>query len=845
MTLPAGTTLGRYEIRSQLGAGGMGEVYLAQDTKLDRKVALKILPAELAANQDRMWRFAQEAKAAAALNHPYIAHVYEIGDAESLHFIAMEFVDGQTLRQLIHAANTDLPKLLRYLQHAAEGLAKAHAAGIVHRDLKPDNIMVTRDGHAKILDFGLAKLVEIPCPGTNGDTPSGVATAILPQHSTPGTVLGTVGYMSPEQAQGKTLEIDHRSDIFSFGCILFEAVTDHRPFEGSDAIDTLNKIIREPAPPVSNFNPHAPADTQRIIRRCLAKDPEDRYQSIKDVAIELRELRRELTSELYTVVSPVTSASTMVQDQHSTTDQTTVSDVVSARPTNVSSAEYIVSEIKQHKNAAAVLSVLILAIAVVGAWFFAFYSPAAAQIESIAVMPFVNTSGNTEIEYLSDGITESLINSLSQIPKLSVKARSSVFSYKGKEVSPQQVAKDLSVQAILNGRVQQRGEQVILSVELVDARTGNQLWGEQYSRKMTDLLSLQSEIARDVSSKLQSRLTGAQEQKIAKNYTQNTEAYQLYLRGRYHWNKRTTADVKKSIEYFQQAIDKDPAYALAYAGLAEGYILVPQYGVGSPHEAYPKARAAAMKAIEIDETLAEAHNALAAVKSNYDWKFAEAEAEWQRTITLNPSYATAHQWYGEQLLGMGRYDEALTELKRAQELDPLSLIINSVLGQTYRLNGQNDKAIEQLRKTVEMDPNFARTHLYLTEAYQSKGMFEEAADEFGKTFVLMGGLPEDASRFTAAVKNAYKSSGPKGYWRTLAEILTAKGAVIPGQGPPLTVLAGFWTQSGEPDKAFALLEKAYQEHEDAMTTLKDPIFDPIKSDPRYKDLLRRVGLPEN
>ena len=842
MAINQGTKLGRYEIRSKLGAGGMGEVYLAQDTKLDRKVALKILPAELAANQERMWRFTQEAKAAAALNHPNIAHVYEIGEAERLHFIAMEFVDGQTLSQLIHATNTDLPKLLRYLQHAAEGLAKAHAAGIVHRDLKPDNIMVTRDGHAKILDFGLAKLLETPGPGTNGNTPSDVATAILRQHSTPGTVLGTAGYMSPEQAQGKTAEIDHRSDIFSFGCILFEAVTDHQPFEGSDAVDTLNKIIREPAPPVSGFNPRAPTDLQRIIRRCLAKDPEDRYQSIKDVAIELRELRRELTSELDTTVPPVTSDSTKAQDQYSMADQTAVSDIVSAGPRNLSSAEYIVSEIKQHKNAAVVLSILVLAIVVLGVWFFAFYSPTASHIQSMAVMPFVNTSGNTEIEYLSDGITESLINSLSQIPKLSVKARSSVFTYKGKEVSPQQVAKDLSVQAILNGRVQQRGEQVILSVELVDARTGNQLWGEQYSRKMTDLLSLQSEIARDVSSKLKSRLTGAQEQKIVKNYTQNTEAYQLYLRGRYHWNKRTTADVKKSIEYFQQAIDKDPAYGLAYAGLAEAYILVPQYGLGSPQEGYPKARAAALKAIEIDGTLAEAHNALAAIKSNYEWKFDEAEAEWQKTIALNPNYATAHQWYGEHLLGMGRYDEALAETKRAQELDPLSLIINGMLGVTYRVKGQNDQAIEQLRKTLEMDPNFTRTHLFLAETYQRAGRFEEAADEFGKTFVLIGGPPEDAARFSAAVKGAYKTSGPKGYWRTLAEFLTNRA---PRPGPPLTVLAGFWTQAGETDKAFALLEKAYQEHDDAMMTVKDPIFDPIKSDPRYKDLLRRVGLPQN
>src|SRR6266511_3031825 len=327
MTLATGTRLGRYEIRSQLGAGGMGEGYLAEDISLRRQVALKVLPTEVAANQDRMRRFKQEATATASLNHPNIAHIYEIGEVNGVNFIAMEYIDGVTLRDKIHRERVELPKLLRVLQHVAEGLAKAHAAGIVHRDLKPDNIMVTRDGHAKILDFGLAKLLETPSPETNVNTPSDVATAILRQHSTPGTVLGTAGYMSPEQAQGKTAEIDHRSDIFSFGCILFEAVTDHRPFEGSDAVDTLNKIIREPAPPVSSFNPRAPTDLQRIIRRCLAKDPEDRYQSIKDVAIELRELRRELTSELDTTVPPVTSDSTKAQDQYSMADQTAVSDI--------------------------------------------------------------------------------------------------------------------------------------------------------------------------------------------------------------------------------------------------------------------------------------------------------------------------------------------------------------------------------------------------------------------------------------------------------------------------------------------------------------------------------------
>ena len=665
----AGTKLGRYEVGSKIGEGGMGEVYLAHDLKLDRRVAVKILPAELAAKEDRMWRFYKRQK---LLPHSIIltSHISTKSVNPRAEFHRNGICRWHTLRELIHGANTGLPKLLRYLQHTADGLAKAHASGIVHRDLKPENIMVTRDGHAKILDFGLAKLLDARYAETNVDTPSDVATAIMRRHSTPGTVLGTLDICRLSRHKEEQQRLITDLDIFSFGCILFEAVTGHQPFEGSDAIDTLNKIIREPAPLIAKFNPNAPADIQKIVRRCLAKDAEDRYQSIKDVAIELKELRRALTLELDTSVPPAASASTKSQDQPSTSERSVASGVAVAQQTHGSSAEYIVSEIKQHKSAADDLSILFLAVIAVGLWLLRSPSATTAQIDSIAVMPFVNESGNTEIEYLSDGITESLINSLSQIPKLSVKARSSVFTYKGKVVSSQQVAKDLTVQAIINGRVLQRGDQVLLSVELVDARTGNQLWGDQYNRRMTDLLSLQSEIARDVSSKLKSRLTGIEEQKIAKNYTANTEAYQLYLRGKFYWNKRTPADIRKGVEYFQQAIDKDPTYALAYAGLAEGYIVFASYGVELPREAFPKARAAALKAMELDASLAEAHNALAAVKSNYEWSFDEAEAEWKRTIALNPNYATAHHWYGEHLLSMGREVEALAELKRAQETGP-------------------------------------------------------------------------------------------------------------------------------------------------------------------------------
>src|SRR6266704_6650994 len=449
MTLDAGTKLGRYEIRSQIGEGGMGEVYLAQDTKLERKVALKILPADVGTNRDRMERFVREAKSAAALNHPNIAHMYEIGESEGTHFIAMEFIDGETLREKIHHEQTDLRKLLRYLQHVAEGLAKAHAAGIVHRDLKPDNIMVTGDGHAKILDFGLAKLIEPQQSSVDtGEAASELATAILQQHSTPGVVLGTVGYMSPEQAQGKTKEIDQRSDIFSFGCILYEAVTGHKAFAGKDAVDSLNKIIREPVTPISDFRPDAPNDLQRVVRRCLAKDPEDRYQTIKDVAIELRELRRDLAGAtgIDTTVSPqfgvppsggIVSPGQILPSEASTP---------SSQPP--SSAEYLVSGIKQHRLAVAV-ALIVLVLGAVGLGMYLHARNNEVAIESIAVLPFQNRSTDGDTEYLSDGLAESLIYRLSQLPNLKVSPTSSVFRYKGQQTDAKKVADELGVDAVM------------------------------------------------------------------------------------------------------------------------------------------------------------------------------------------------------------------------------------------------------------------------------------------------------------------------------------------------------------------------------------------------------------
>ncbi len=824
MTLATGTRLGRYEIRSQLGAGGMGEVYLAEDISLRRQVALKVLPTEVAANQDRMRRFKQEATATASLNHPNIAHIYEIGEVNGVNFIAMEYIDGVTLRDKIHRERVELPKLLRVLQHVAEGLAKAHAAGIVHRDLKPDNIMISRDGHAKILDFGLAKLIEPTQTSGLSDTGSDVATAILAQHSKPGIILGTAGYMSPEQAQGKTNEIDHRSDIFSFGCILYEAAAGRKAFEGKDALDSLYKIVHAPTPHINDTNPSAPGELQRIVRRCLAKDTDERYQTIKDLAIELKDVRRELQgADIDTTVSPASVSEAAKPAETGT----------ASLSTRASSAEYIVSGIKQHK-VAAVIAVTVLVIGAVGLGAYLHASRSEVAIESIAVLPFENQNRDPNIDYLSDGLTDTIINSLTQLPNLKVIARSSVFRYKGKQTDAIAVANELGVRAVVTGRIIQHGDSLTVGAELIDARENKQLWGEQYERKVSELMAVQRDIAQEITSNLRLKLSGLEQRRMTKHYTENADAYQLYLQGRFYWNKRTGEALKKSIEYFNRATQKDPGYALAYAGLADAYVLLPPYSAGSPQESFPEAKAAAKKAIELDETLAEAHTSLAQALY-FEWDFADAEKEFQRAIRLNPNYATAHHWYGfGPLGGMQRFDDAITELKRAQELDPLSLIINTDLGHTYIFAGQYDKAIEQLRKTLEMDQGFYYAHWCLGLAYQMKGSFREAQAEYEKAFQL-----NDDPYVLALLGHLFAMSGKKEQalktLRQLEEI--SRQRYVSSYS-----FAIVYAELNEKDKAFQWLEKCYQERCIHMLGIKfDPVVKNLRSDPRFAELVRRVG----
>ncbi len=813
----------------------MGEVYLAQDSKLDRKVALKILPGQLAGNEDRMRRFTQEAKAAAALNHPNIATIHEIGESDGVNFIAMEFIDGVTLRQKIHQEQSDLRKLLRYLQHVAEGLAKAHAAGIVHRDLKPDNVMITRDGHAKILDFGLAKLVEhAPLPG--GDS-SEVVTAVMPQQSTPGTIMGTVGYMSPEQAQGKTKEIDQRSDIFSFGCILFEAATGKKPFEGESVIKSLHMVVYEPAPPIADFNPSAPPELQRIVRRCLAKDPEERYQSIKEVAIELKELRRGLEGAGVDSTVPTIARSRTTADPTRSQSASLPTRSSSSLQTHASSAEYVVTGIRRHKVVAGIVALVLVAGAIGLGLFWRARNNTAGVINSIAVMPFQNSSADADTEYLSDGLAQSLIYQLSQLPNLKVSPTSSVFHYKGKEIDAQKIGNELNVSAVMTGRVVKRGENLTISVELIDVHNNKLLWGEQYERKMSELLTTQREIAGEITNKLQLKLSGESEQKLAKKYTDNNEAYQLYLKGLFHFANRTKEDIQKSIEYFQQATKLDPNFAQAYVGISQAYSLMPSYSYLSAKEAFPQAKAAAQKALEIDPSLADGHAALATIFAAYDWNWSEAEREFKRAIELNPNVADIHYRYGLiYLVPVGRTDEAIREIKRALELEPLSIAMNANLAGAYMYARQNDRALEQARKTYDLDPNHITARVWLANVYESVGMYNEAialSEESLKNHMA------DAY-FLLYYGYAYAKTGRRDKAEEAIQKLRDLEKTEPVDPYDFAMI---YVGLGDKDHAFVELEKSFNERGYYVPLLSvDPLMDPLRDDPRFVDLLKRVGV---
>src|SRR5712692_9847283 len=677
----------------------------------------------------------------------------------------------------------------------------------------------------------------------SGGDSSEVPTAVMPQpgspagqpgwgghHSSPGAIMGTVGYMSPEQAQGKTKEIDQRSDIFSFGCILFEAVTGQKPFEGESVIKSLHMVVYEPALPLADLNPSAPAELQRIVRRCLAKDADERYQTIKDVAIELKELRREMAGggEGDTTIPPP-PRSTASASEYAATASTSAAPVVS-------SAEYIVSGIKQHKLIAAI-AVLALIIGGVGLGLYLHARNTEVAIDSIAVLPFVNQNRDPDTEYLSDGLTESIINSLSQLSNLRVIPSTSVSHYKAKEIEPLAAGKELGVRAVLTGRMLQRGDNLMVSAELLDVRDNKQLWGEQYNRKLADALAVQQEISREISERLRTKLSGEDQRQLTRRDTSNPDAYAFYLKGRYYWNKRTPDNLRKAIEQFQLAADKDPNYALAYVGLADCYSLLEFYAGTPASETSPKAKAFAERALQLDNSLAEAHTSLGYAYEEL-WQWEKAEEEFKRALKLNPNYPTAHHWHGILLLDAGRFDEALIEAKRAQELDPLSLAISQNVSQTYLARGDVNSAIVAARKIIELDPRYPRGHMYLGFAYLKQGNYADANAELRKAV----DLPERDRSVPGALGYGYAVSGRRVEALTILKELEEKYGRHEAVGQDL---AAVYAGLGDKDQAFAWLEKDFQARSGLLPRVRWYVpYESLRSDPRYTDLLRRMGLPQ-
>jgi serine/threonine protein kinase/Tfp pilus assembly protein PilF len=803
MSLAAGTKLGRYEVRSKLGEGGMGEVYLAEDTQLHRKVALKVLPAEAVANQDRMRRFIQEAQAAAALNHPNIAHIYEIGESEGTNFIAMEFVEGLPLNAKVGGRPLLVSEIVHLGTQLADALNEAHSKGITHRDVKPSNVMITPRGQARLLDFGLAKFRRSIPEEYSSDATTQLKTA-------EGIVIGTVVYMSPEQALGQL--VDHRSDIFSLGAVLYEMATGRLPFTGSTATEIIDHIAHSQPDAISRFNYAVPSELERIIRKCLEKDKERRYQSARELLVDLENLKRDSTAE------GVSSEK-----------------VATPRQENV------------HLRTLTAVALILVVLTGVGIYLLRHRSQPVetTTIDSIAVLPLVNASGGANMEYLSDGITESIINSLSQVPGLRVVPRVSVFRYKGREIDPQAVARALGVRAVLTGRVVQFGDRLSIQTDLVDVEKNSQLWGAKYDRQLSDLLAVQDEIANEISNKLRLRLSDDEQHQLTKRFTKDAEAYQLYLKGRYHWKKYTKDGLEKSIDYFNQAIERDPRYALAYSGLADAYVVLGIMYL-PPNQAFPNAKAAAQKALAIDENLAAGHISMGAYKLFYEWDWAGAQREAQRAKELNAGYAKAieintnydddHHFYCQALDTIGKPQDSIAEMRRALELDPFSLSMNMEMGWSFYVARDYDQAISQCRQVIEMDPNFIAAYSCTAQAYEQKKMYAEAIADMNKARALVGDSPGVIEELACA----YALSGQKGEAHKLLDALKQR-SVLEYVDPGLIAL--IYTSLGEKDQAFAWLEKAYQMRSSGMTWLKvEPKFDPLRSDPRFTDLMRRVGI---
>jgi TolB-like protein/Tfp pilus assembly protein PilF len=741
----------------------------------------------LAENADALHRFEREAKAVAALSHPNILAIHDFGNEQGVSYAVMELLEGETVRVRLARAALSWREAVGIGIAISEGLAAAHAKDIIHRDLKPENIFLTSDGGVKILDFGIARIKHVVRPDAV------TATSSLPGTTQPGAVLGTIGYMSPEQVRGEVAEAP--SDIFSLGCVLHEMVAGKRPFARGNTMETLAAILRDKPPVLADRN--LPAAYRRLTRQCLEKSPDARPQSARDVAVALRAILRQGAGVSITLPRLAT-----------------------------------------RQRPALWLAVAIVTLVLGGLAYWFWIGRRGTAIDSLAILPLINASGDTNLDYLSDGITESLINALSQLPALRVIGRGTAFSYKGKQVDPRQVGRELNVRAVLTGRMAQRGDDLNIQVDLVNTQDGAQLWGERYNRKLSDLSAVQEDVARRTSEKLRLRLSGDEQRRLTKRYGDKEEAHLLYLKGRHYWNNWTGGEMQKGLGYFEHALQADPNYAPAWIGLADAY-----YGLSGRYmpskEMMPKIRAAALKALEIDETLGEAHASLALVKMAYEWNWQEAEKEFRRAVELTPGSGAVHFSYGLYLVVTERPDEALKELRLAQELDPLSPSTAVVAAWPYYYAPlparQYDLAASQVEKIIELNPNFHAAYGFISQVYWEMAMYDQAIAMAEKAKQL-----EDAMDNRAILVAAYAAAGRKIEARKeLAELLgrSKRDHLSPVHN------ARIYAALGEKEDAFVWLQKAFDEKEEELTLIKvDPRLDSLRSDPRFADLLRRVNL---
>jgi serine/threonine protein kinase/tetratricopeptide (TPR) repeat protein len=797
-----GRVISHYRVMEKLGGGGMGVVYKAEDTELGRFVALKFLPDEVAQDPQALERFRREARAASALNHPNICTIYEIGKSDEQSFIAMEFLEGETLKHRIGGKSMDSETVLTIAIEVVDALNAAHAKSVIHRDIKPANIFLTTQGHAKILDFGLAKVATTGAR-TSETAMNGATLDLNPENLTsPGTAAGTIAYMSPEQVRGN--ELDVRTDLFSFGVVLYEMVTGTLPFRGETSGSIFESILNRPPTSPVRLNPEVHPELERIIDKALEKDRDIRYQHAADLLADLKRLKRQGESSRGAVAQ--------VALEH---------------------------EDKRHNRWIVATAAAAMVLLGVGVWYMRAGHPS--QIDSIAVLPFTNVGGDPGADYLSDGITESLMASLAHVPDLKVKSRNSVFRYKGKDVDVPKAGRELGVAALVSGRVTPHGDNVEISTELTDARDNTEIWGQHYSGKTSNVIALEQQIAGELAAKLRSGLSSAEKQQVTKQGTQNPEAYELYTLGRYAWNKRTSGDINAAIGYFEQAIAKDPTYALAYEGLADAYSTLPAYG-GAPNEAIPKSNAAARKALELDPTLARAHTVLGSNEMEYEWDFAGGEAEYKKGFQLDSNDPTAHLWYAEDLEWVGgRQKEAIDEINRAHQLDPLSAIIAIEVGDILLYGRNYDEAMAACQKVADENPTFARAHWCLAAGYWLKGLYPQMLEQY-KIFARLSADPRDIA-FASALERGFDAGGWKG---ALTKGIEARQAARKTGYSSAYDIAILYAGLGDKDAAFEWLNIAYQERDSGMQRLKsDPWLDPLRPDPRLDDLIRKVGLPQS